>query len=268
MLRVLDHLLQLRTRRRFRRLRGRTSVSDTRAYNSLCAAAAADPDVFATFKRQPAYTAILEHVSCDLGAAYLKAAIAQTPSLEATLDRFRDNDRLGKPHVCDFGTYGVFSPTTLRSVKVLSDLRTLFGPLDDFRIVEIGVGYGGQCFITHAGGGFRSYALIDLPSVLLLGSRYLEELGVPNVVVDSEGPFDLVLSNYAFSECTRQVQEGYLRELIQPTPRGYMTCNFMDGLNRDELAARLPGARWIEERPLSAKGNEILVWGDKATSHP
>jgi hypothetical protein len=268
MLARIRHGLHLRARvnRAVSRLRGATSVSDTPAYTQLCARAATDRDVFATFKRQPAYTAILEHVSCSLGAEYLRVALEQTPEIADRLGSFRRNDEIGTPNVCDYGHQGVYSPTTLRYVKVLSDLQTLFGPLDRLRILEIGVGYGGQCFIVHAGGGFRSYALVDLPPVLALAKRYLDTLGVPNVELGAQGAFDLVVSNYAFSECRRKVQTLYLDELLKPTPRGYMTCNFMEGMGREEIAAQLPGSRWIEENPRSAKRNATLVWGTWTTT--
>ena len=244
------------------RLRRQTSVSDTPAYTKLCAAAASEPDVFATFKRHPAYRKVLEHVSCEHGAEYLEIALDQTPAIADRLDSFRLNDKLGSPHECSYGSYGDFSPTTLRYVKVLSDLQAMFGPLAGMRIVEVGVGYGGQCFVTYTGGGYSSYTLVDLPPVLRLATRYLEALGVPDVELEPHGKFDLVVSNYAFSECTRRVQERYLTRLLMPTPRGYLTCNFRDGLGRDELADRVPGSRWMAERPLTAKKNAILVWGD------
>jgi hypothetical protein len=243
-------------------LRRATSASDTPAYTRLCARAAADSAVFATFKRQPPYTAILEHVNCELGAEYLRVALAQTPELEDHLGRFRRNDEYGSPNVCDYGHHGVFSPTTLRYAKVLSDLQTLFGPLGRLRIVEVGVGYGGQCFVVHAAGGFRSYTLVDLPPVLALARRYLDTLTVPDVELEPHGTFDLVVSNYAFTECKRNVQERYLTELLEPTSRGYMTGTFMEGIGRDEIAARIPGSSWIEEHPRSGKDNAILVWGN------
>ena len=71
------------------------------------------------------------------------------------------------------------------------------------------------------------------------------------------------MSNYAFSECKRTVQERYLTELLEPTPRGYMTCNFMEGMGPDEIAARITGSRWHEEHPRSGPNNAILIWGDE-----
>jgi putative sugar O-methyltransferase len=257
--------LRSRLRRLIRLLTRPTSISDTRSYTHLCARAASDARAFSTFKRQPAYTAILEHVSCELGREYLETALARSPKLEAQLEAVRRNDLHGSPRTCNYGQYGVFSPTTLRYLKVLSDLEVLFGDLTRRSVVEIGVGYGGQCYVASTF-GFERWTLIDLPPVLRLARRYLETLGVEHIAFAEPGAVmsaDLLISNYAFSECTRDVQEMYLDTVLSRCLTGYMTCNFMDGMGRGELVNRLPGSRWLAEVPLSGKGNAILVWGDE-----
>ena len=40
-------------------------------------------------------------------------------------------------------------------------------------------------------------------------------------------PCDLVISNYAFSECERGMQEGYLQRIIRHSKAGYMVYNFI-----------------------------------------
>ena len=261
------------------RRRGRTSVTDDGAYPRLCEQAARDPAVFASFKRHPAYTPVLEHVTPDEGAEYLRITLAQTPSFAALLDRFRKNDRLGTPHVSDYGPHGTFSPTTLRYVKVMSDLVQLFGSLDGLRIIEIGCGYGGQCFTVHVASQPRAYALVDLEPCLRLQKVYLTELGVANVSfvpperAADDAAYDLVVSNYAFSECTRDVQDEYLTRVLQNSKRGYLTCNWIaprhfHSLSPDDLLAAVPGSRFLPETPRTAPDNRIWVWGDDPDSPP
>ena len=261
------------------RRRGRTSVTDNGAYPRLCDLAASEPAVCASFKRHPDYTPVLEHVTPDEGAEYLGITLAQTPSFAALLDRFRENDRLGTPHVSDYGSHGSFSPTTLRYVKVMSDLVKLFGSLDGFRIIEIGCGYGGQCFTVHVASKPRAYTLVDLEPCLRLQEVYLAELGVPTVsfvpperVVD-DATYDLVISNYAFSECTRDVQDEYLEGVLRNAKRGYLTCNWIaprhfHSLSPDDLLAAVPGSRLLPETPTTAPDNRIWVWGDDGGSPP
>ena len=119
------------------------SLSDNDSYPAACARAARDSRLFACFRSEAAYTHILEHVGADLGAEYLRLLAADRVIMEA-LDEFRRNDDYGGPQTVDYPGVGRFSPTTLRYIKVLKDLKTYFGSLDAMRICEIGVGYGGQ----------------------------------------------------------------------------------------------------------------------------
>lgn len=256
---------------------GQTSASDTADYTGLCARAAADDAVFATFKRAPAYTAILEHVTYEQGKAYLEHAVRQTPDLVASFDRFRENDRLGAPRTFDYGEYGRFSPTTLRYVNVLSDLRVLFGGVDGLRVLEIGAGYGGQCFVASVASSPASWTIVDLDAPRALQRKYLERLGVPNVgflsadaLSASAHEFDLVISNYAFSECTRSVQEHYLDHAIRRTPRGYVTCNWVspeeyEPYSRAELVAAVAGSHFLPEVLDVPVDIGIWVWGDRSS---
>src|SRR5207247_1982417 len=103
---------------------------------------------------------------------------------------------------------------------VLSDLLDLFGSLDGIRIVEIGGGYGGQCAVVSAVATPASYTLVDLDPVLRLQQAYLREFRVSNVSfapardLDPSAGYDLVISNYAFSECMRRVQRHYLERVL------------------------------------------------------
>ena len=97
--------------------------------------------------------------------------------------------------------------------------------------------------------------------------RYLGELGVEKVETATPGESihaDLLVSYYACSECTRRVQRLYIDKVVSHAHSGYMTCNFLEGMRPDELVARVLGSRRIEEQPLTAKENAILVWGDSA----
>src|SRR5438876_1073823 len=82
---------------------------------------------------------------------------------------FRRNDNCGSPRTHDFGgDIGPMAPTTLRYIKILSDLETWFGSLGGKRVVEIGGGYGGQCAVIKTRFRVSSYTLIDLQPVLSL----------------------------------------------------------------------------------------------------
>lgn len=250
----------------------RTSISDNRKYPTICDMAAKNDRVFETFKRNLAYTAILEHVFYDQGKEYLEVIMSQSPELTSWFDKFRENDKYGDPYTFDYGIHGEFSPTTLRYIKVLSDLKTIFGNLENMKIIEIGGGYGGECKIISDVFHFNSYTIVDLEPVLGLAKKYLDKLRVENVnfltsdALNKDEEYDLVISNYAFTECAKFIQDIYFERVIMRAPRGYITCNFInntcgiDSYTKIELIGKIKNCRVIEEKPLTHPSNCILVW--------
>ena len=119
-------------------------------------------------------------------------------------------------------------------LKVLSDLKQLCGSLDNFNIIEIGVGYGGQCKIISDFFNIQNYYLVDLDESLNLAEKYLNKLNVKNVkvvrpseIARLDKKFDLIISNYAFTEISRSIQEFYLNNILLKSTHGYITCNFI-----------------------------------------
>lgn len=256
------------------------SISQLSSYPFFCKLAAQNEKVFSGFKRNPTYQLILEHVTYDQGNEYLKIIEAESPIIFQSLEKYKLNDRLGMPNVYAYGSlYGDFSPTTLRYMKVAGDLLNLFGNLGQMNIVEIGGGYGGQCYILSAAAGFKTYTIVDLPEVALLQKKYLATLGVKNVECTDYNKFmpsksyDLVISNYAFTEVTKDGQLQYIEQIINRSKNGYLTCNFVSsgfGLNSLDLQEligliSLPNrlVEIISERPLTHPRNVIVIWREK-----
>jgi hypothetical protein len=246
-----------------------SSISDTEAYRVICTEAARDPAVFRSFKQDPRYQLVLEHVTPGQGAAYLMAVLEQSPHLATHLESFRRNDSLGGPSTFDFGPgIGVFSPTTCRYAKVLSDLLLMFGDLTGMRIVEVGGGYGGQCFIIHSLCKPASYTIVDLPPALALQERYLDQLGVKGVsflsIADLPAslPSDLFMSSYALTECIRPVTDVYLEKIVRAADRGYVTGNRIgtECYTQRELMEKIPESIAVEEVPRTGPHNYLLVW--------
>jgi putative sugar O-methyltransferase len=246
-----------------------SSISDDNVYPAFCEAASAQDELFARFRADPRYRVVLEHVTPAQGLAYLELIVRNYPFLIETMDAFRANDTIGAPPTHDFGEQlGVWSPTTLRYAKVAGDLIKMFGELRDFDIVEIGGGYGGQCFVLSLLGGWRSYTIFDLPPVQKLQRRYLGQMGVHNVAFESldslkrSARYDLVISNYALSECTRKIQDRYFAAVLDHSNRGYLTCNNLvdDCYGEPELRERIPQVIGFPEIPLTHPDNYILAW--------
>ncbi len=251
-----------------------TSLSDNQAYPQVCMNASNDYRLFNKFRTNPIYNQILEHVRKDTGALYLKE-ISKDPDILAAMDKFKPNDNYGGPIVHNYPGIGAISPSTLRYVKVLADIKAHFRSADNLNICEIGVGYGGQCRIVNAYFKPATYCLVDLQPVLSLAQRYLDNYILHSVMtyktmneLDTKS-YDLVLSNYAFTELPRTVQDIYLNKIILNSKRGYITYNEItlqefNSYKADELAAMIPGARILKEEPLTHPKNCIIVWGANA----
>lgn len=196
--------------------------------------------------------------------------------LEKALKSVLLSDEVGNPRKSYYEEVSMtLSPTTLRYVKVASDIRLLFGG-DIDRTAEIGCGYGGQCLVNDQLLGVKSATLFDLPVVNDLIERYLESFllqgsykttTINRIEYDS---YELVISNYAFAELPGELQIRYIEKVLSSSQRGYLTMNSGRGgafdkisrkLNISELKDKLPRFEVIEEKPLTYEYNYIIVWG-------
>jgi len=235
---------------------------------------------YANFKRDPHYNVVLEHVTQEQGRQYLDILKGRDDGLlERALESVLQSDEIGNPRKFHYDDVGrSLSPTTLRYVKVASDLRILFGE-NLGRMAEIGCGYGGQCLVNDALLSVEAATLYDLPIVNRLIEHYLESFlfsgsyTVSTINRAANGSYDLVISNYAFAELPRQLQLRYVEKVLSRAKRGYLTMNSGRGglfdensekLSLSELQAMLPGAQVFDESPLTYRYNYLLVWGHEA----
>lgn len=254
---------------------GQTSIMDERVYRSVCAQAAQDPAAFASFRAHPVYQYGLEHVTYDQGLECLRIIQQRSAQFLTAFDRFKTSDLVGSPVCYEYETLGKIAPTTMRYIKIASDLQTLFGSLDGLSIIEIGGGYGGQCKILADLFNFKSYTIVDLPEPLALTKKFLSHCKVKNVRLVSPDEYipgqqyDLVISNYAFSECCRDVQQKYIDEILVYAHAGYLTCNVLPQESikisyQHELLQVLTRAHisyfLLPEEPLTNWNNYVVVW--------
>lgn len=258
-----------------------TSASDNQSYPQVCLKASSDYWLFNEFRRNPFYNEILEHVSESQGHEYLHY-IERDPDVMGAIAEFKRNDAYGNPWSYEYPAIGKISPTTLRYIKVLVDLKEHFHSLDNLNLCEIGVGYGGQCRIINAYYKPATYCLIDIQPALALAQRFLDNYALHSVLayrtMNELDPreCDLVLSNYAFSELSKPVQDVYLRRVVLNSKRGYITYNEMPAetfgrghfvsYKASEVQQMIPGSRLLKEEPSMhperERQNSILVWGD------
>ena len=247
-----------------------SSISESMPYLQICAWALENESVFQTFKSNTEYRAVLEHLDSAQGSEYLKLLISNS-------DEFSNLKFIGKRDQCSpqkfyFPRLGRISPTQIRYAKILQDIHLLFGSLDGYRIAEIGAGYGGQAIHILQSDSIAEYVIYDLESPGLLAQKYISRLPFSFKYAPVIGDFrlirsaDLVISNYAFSELTRENQEIYLKNVLQKSEKGYVIYNHIHedpkvSMNVFEFAETIQDAEIFEEKPLTYPGNYLVVWG-------
>ena len=196
-------------------------------YLNVCNYAANSDEFFKQFKSHPAYRHVLEHVSYEEGQQYLKEI--DIDYLDK-LEEVKENDSLGSPVIYEYPSVGEISPTTIRYIKNTSDIINKFGTSFN-SIVEIGGGYGGLCKVLSSFIKFEQYLLLDLEECNLLSRKYLSHFNLPTLSYRSEEideideNFDLLISNYAFSECHKDVQLDYIERFVKKSNNFYMMHN-------------------------------------------
>ena len=83
-------------------------------YSQICVEAVEDDNVFKNFKRDPRYTAILEHVPVDQGKLYAQDILDYEIDTDL-INTFKENDLIGGSSTFNYGEpFGSISPSTLR----------------------------------------------------------------------------------------------------------------------------------------------------------
>lgn len=240
-------------------------------YREVCRDAILDDAIFQNFRSIKAY---FDAVECGQGgefAHYIKSHA--TPKTLSLIPEFRKLDLYGNPVRNDISEFGLFSGTTLRYILFADHISRLFDLPQDYTVVEIGAGFGGQAYVLSQLHPFSQYYIYDLPEVEMLIDKMMSILSVSNVsCLDAyvELPLDrvdLFISNYALSECDRETQLDYFKRVVVKAKRGYMLfndTNIFDHLSRSDFIELLQEhgiQHKIHPEPVfSYTGNVLITW--------
>jgi putative sugar O-methyltransferase len=215
-------------------------------YFESCKEFVLDDEKFNNFKQDSRYNAVLEHIKKEESITYISEMKSKELITDSVLEKVKENDKYGSPTVFEYDEFGIISPSTIRYLKSSLDIVDYFGNDAKYNsVLEIGGGYGGLCKVFSSLVNFSNYTLIDLPEPSKFSEKYLgkfEDIKDKISYIDTENlvpikDLDLVISNYAFSECTKKYQEIYYETVIKNASKFYIIYNNFtkNNLNVDDF---------------------------------
>tara|TARA_B100000427_G_scaffold155580_1_gene129345 strand:- start:302 stop:1153 length:852 start_codon:yes stop_codon:yes gene_type:complete len=256
------------------------SRSSNKRYPEYCKIASEDNQVFQNFRNNSSYTSVLEHVSPELSKEYYQALKNLNYSDDYIYSICKILDQPGNPRKIKVSnSISELTGSSLRYLYTGLDIKNKLNLNKMINVVEIGAGYGGQSVILDKILPIENYFYVDLKEVNQLIDRFVGNFNVNfnytfNSLEDKfdyDSEFDLVISNYAFSELPRNLQNLALNKIINNSKNGYMIIN-SHGLEKniflkkydfhtvDELKKLIPNLLILEEHPQSHKNNKLLTF--------
>jgi hypothetical protein len=206
------------------------SISGTMDWPRACAALASGALTSKNFRRIHAVRQVVETLGPVDGRHFARWIRDSAPGYltdkrVAAIDAWGDPIRW--PAAC-LGTPRAFSPTTLRFLAHALWLKKEGFVKEGGTVVEIGVGFGGlaamNAIVSNA-----TTIMIDLPPVALAAMLQMRELGLGNFASIDHSKVTAgdvcFISNYAFTELSREMQDAYADQFIRHADRGVILSN-------------------------------------------
>lgn len=207
--------------------------SESNFFYDLCENLVKDDLAFSSFKVNSLFCEIIGN---DVrGPQVLIECLQKIQNKEIfeNIHRYAKNDIYGNPPLYRVENLGTLSSGTAYFLLILDKIIQNFGNIENFRVCEIGSGYGGQATILLSH-GVKSYACIDNAATLKLAKKYLDKLGFENVsyydtdAIEVDAEYDLVISNWCLSEFDNQGMKFYIDNVVSKAKYGYFEMNLWD----------------------------------------
>lgn len=234
-------------------------------YEKVVETALMDSITFEKFKTHPHYAEIVgigshEDYMCDGFIEF----IMKYPHIFSKIETFKKNDEIGGPRLISTSV-GNISTTNLRYIQSLCIINERFGALDGKIIGELGIGFGGLCYIIMSFySHIKQYYLLDLPSVQKLTLKYLKRMktDTSNISCSIPEELDLFISEYCFSEFDDWDMHIFYEKYISKSKAIYLRMNLHDEHRKQEIIHYLNQEFDLEifpEYPSSNFPNYIII---------
>ena len=257
-----------------------SSLTNLTEFPEIALKAAINKKTYLIFRRHRRVTPVLEHVSKSLGQKYLNIILNKYDlNQNDILEIIQPLQNIGSPKKYSYELFNQkISPTALRYLKIALDIKEqIKGKNNIKKFVEIGCGYGGQAVILSRILDIESYTFLDLWQVNLLIRRFIEDcnftseykINTLGELENANDSYDFCLSNYAFSEIEKNLQQKYYKKVISKASNGYMIINSgelglhdlgIQSFSQEKLLEMINNSYIEEEIPKCHRLNYVLKW--------
>lgn len=238
------------------------ATTNGQKYLQKCLESSQEYHKFLTFRSDSDISRVLILGKKEDGDQILKR-IEDSKELMNNLENFRKNDAIGAPMTYNYGKHGYFSPSTLKYVNTLYELKEHFGSMENFSIVEFGGGYGGLCHILSYLVKWNNYSFIEINEPLELAKKVFmaAELKINCLLpeeVKQDEKYDLFISEFGFCELNEGGLEKYMF-ILENSKNAYLSMNLWDKNKKKALKEKLLTIfKTVDECPVFIKSE----WGD------
>ena len=156
------------------------------------------------------------------------------PEIYNKLSLLGKNDSLGSPPMWTSFDGIRISPNTLRYVNTVIQIQDYFNFCNPIVVSQLGVGYGGLCYIMSCLLSISRYNLLDLPQVQELSMKYLKDLEVPNVYTDICNS-DLFVSEWCLSQFDELDLYKFYENYVCKCRNVYLSMNLHDQYRKQKF---------------------------------